>query len=107
MSLAILESFPKSRLRALLDHFADIDDPREAWRVAHPLPEVLLLVVCGTICDCEDYDLITEWGDRHLEVLRRYAPLHHGVLERHRPPYRTFTPAECANYFAVAGSDAT
>ncbi|GJD50844.1 ISAs1 family transposase ISAzs5 [Methylobacterium crusticola] len=79
MSLAILESLPPSRLKALLAHFAEIEDPREPWRVAHPLPEVLLLVVCGTICDCEDYDLIAAWGEAHLPVLRRYLPYHHGV----------------------------
>jgi predicted transposase YbfD/YdcC len=79
MSLVVLESFPRSRVKALLDHFGEIDDPREPWRVAHLLPEVLLLVVCGTICDCEDYDETAEWGDTHLEVLRRYAPYHHGV----------------------------
>src|SRR4051812_10317741 len=79
MSVALLESVPKSRLKALLDHFGQIEDPREPWRVAHPLPEVLLLVVCGTICDCEDYDLIAEWGEEHLAVLRRYLPYHHGV----------------------------
>ena len=79
MSVALLESLPKSRLKALLDHFGQIEDPREPWRVAHPLPEVLLLVVCGTICDCEDYDLIAEWGEEHLAVLRRSLPFHHGV----------------------------
>jgi predicted transposase YbfD/YdcC len=79
MSLAILESFPRSRLKALLEHFAAIDDPREPWRVAHPLPEVLLLVVCGTICDGEDYDVTAAWGKANLPVLRRYAPYHHGV----------------------------
>jgi hypothetical protein len=57
MSLAVLDSLPKSRLKALLDHFGRIDDPRQRSQVAHPLPEVLLLVVCGTICDCESYDL--------------------------------------------------
>src|SRR3954468_20595341 len=79
MSVGLLESLPKSRLKALLDHFGQIEDPREPWRVAHPLPEVLLLVVCGTICDCEDYDLIAEWGEEHLAVLRRYLPYHYGV----------------------------
>lgn len=79
MSLIVLESLPKSRLKALLDHFGEIDDPREPWRVAHPLPELLLLVVCGTICDCEDYDEIAEWGAENLAVLRRYAPYHHEV----------------------------
>src|SRR6478609_7710277 len=79
MRVALLESLPKSRLKALLDHFGQIEDPREPWRVAHPLPEVLLLVVCGTICDCEDYDLIAEWGEEHLAVLRQYQPYYHGV----------------------------
>jgi hypothetical protein len=36
----------------LLDHFGRIADERESWRVAHPLPEVLLLAVCRTIDRC-------------------------------------------------------
>lgn len=56
MNLVDLDFIVKPRLRALLDHFAITEDPREPWRVAHPLPEVLLLVVCGTICDCDDYE---------------------------------------------------
>lgn len=69
----------KSRLKALLDHFSEIDDPREPWRVAHPLPEVLLLVVCGTIADCDDYEHIAAWGEAHLAFLREMLPYHHGV----------------------------
>jgi predicted transposase YbfD/YdcC len=80
MSLTVLYDVPeRSRLRALLDHFAIIEDPREPWRVAHPLSEVLLLVVCGTIADCDDYEGIAEWGKAHLTFLRRFLPYHHGV----------------------------
>ena len=79
MSLSVFVAPEKSRLRALLDHFAVIEDPRETWRVAHPLPEVLLLVVCGTIADCDDYEGIAEWGEAHLTFLRRFLPYHHGV----------------------------
>jgi predicted transposase YbfD/YdcC len=79
MSLAVLAAPEKSRLRSLLDHFAVIEDPRDPWRVAHPLPEVLLLVVCGTIADCDDYEGIAEWGEAHLSFLRRFLPYHHGV----------------------------
>ena len=78
MSLTILIPAEKSRLRALLDHFALIEDPRDPWRVAHPLPEVLLLVVCGTIADCDDYEGIAEWGEAHLAFLRGFLPYHHG-----------------------------
>lgn len=69
----------KSRLAALLDHFADVEDPRDVRRILHPLPEILLLVVCGTIADCDDYEDIAGWGAAHLDFLRRHLPYEHGV----------------------------
>src|SRR6202451_4381129 len=79
MSLAFAVFEEKSRLKSLLDHFSTIEDPREPWRVAHPLPEVLLLVVCGTMADCDDYEAIATWGKINLAFLRRYLPYAHGV----------------------------
>ena len=79
MTVAALEGFEKPRLKALLEHFARIEDPREPWRVMHPLPEVLLLAVCGTIADCDDYDHIAVWGEAHLDFLRQFLPYHFGV----------------------------
>lgn len=69
----------KSRLAALLDHFAHIEDPRDVRRILHPLREVLLVVVCATIADCDDYDAIADWGEAHLDFLRQYLPYTHGV----------------------------
>jgi predicted transposase YbfD/YdcC len=69
----------KSRLAVLLEHFATIDDPRDVRRILHPLAEILLLVVCGTIADCDDYDHIAAWGEAHLDFLRRHLPYAHGV----------------------------
>ncbi len=63
---------PKPRLRSLWDHFSQIEDPREAWRVAHPLSEVLLLIVCATISSCDDFDDIAAWGENHLPFLRTH-----------------------------------
>jgi predicted transposase YbfD/YdcC len=68
-----------SRLRLLLDHLSLIEDAREPHRVAFPMAELLLLAVCGTIADCDDYDGIALWGDTHLDFLRRFLPFHHGV----------------------------
>jgi predicted transposase YbfD/YdcC len=74
------EALPrKSRLATLLDHFAEVEDPRDVRRILHPLPEVLLLVVCGTIADCDDYEDIAAWGAAHLPFLRRHLPYAHGV----------------------------
>jgi len=69
----------KSRLAALLDHFAEVEDPRDVRRILHPLPEILLLVVCGTIADCDDYEDIAGWGAAHLDFLRRHLPYENGV----------------------------
>jgi predicted transposase YbfD/YdcC len=69
----------RPRLRVLLDHFGLIGDEREPWRVAHPLSEVLLLVVCGTIGACDDFDEIVEWGQDNLPFLRRFLPYYHGI----------------------------
>jgi predicted transposase YbfD/YdcC len=74
-----MELGDRPRLRVLLDHFALFGDDRESWRVAHPLPEVLLLVVCGTIGACDDFDEIVEWGEDNLPFLRRFLPYHHGI----------------------------
>ena len=79
MTAAACQASEKSRLSVLLEHFASIEDPRDVRRIAHPLPEVLLLVVCGTLADCDDYDHIAAWGEAHLDFLRRHLPYKHGV----------------------------
>lgn len=79
MDLSTPEFGERSRLRVLLDHLSVIEDGGEAHRVAYPLAELLLLAVCGTIVDCDDYDAIADWGEDHLEFLRRCLPFHHGV----------------------------
>ncbi len=69
----------KPQLRVLLDHLAAIKDTRQSWKVAYPLREVLLLVVCGTIASGDDYDDIVDWGEAHLTFLRGFAEFHHGI----------------------------
>ncbi len=79
MSPAAISLSAKSRLAVLLEHFSTIDDPRDVRRIGHPLAEILWLVVCGTIADCDDYDHIAAWGEAHLDFLRRHLPYQHGV----------------------------
>ena len=74
-----MEGFEKPRVKSLLDHFSEVADDRAGWRVAHPLPEILLLVVCATIASCDDFEDIAAWGKTHLSFLRRFLPYHHGV----------------------------
>ncbi|MGZ3250692.1 MAG: ISAs1 family transposase [Xanthobacteraceae bacterium] len=70
---------PRARLGLLLQHFSELDDEREPWRVLYPLKEVLLLVTCATIASCDDFDDIVAWGEHHLDFLRRFSEFHHGI----------------------------
>jgi predicted transposase YbfD/YdcC len=73
------EEMPRARLGVLLRHFSELEDDREPWRVMYPLKEVLLLVTCGTIASCDDFDDIVAWGKHHLDFLRRFSAFHHGI----------------------------
>jgi predicted transposase YbfD/YdcC len=72
-------TLPKPRLALLLEHFAAIEDQREPWRVMYPLREVLFLVVCATIANCDDYEDIVDWGEANLDFLRGFCEFHFGV----------------------------
>jgi predicted transposase YbfD/YdcC len=73
------EASPRSRVAVLLKDFSRLDDDREPWRTRFPLAEVLLLLTCATIAECDDFDDIVAWGKHHLSVLRRFSEFHHGI----------------------------
>ncbi|MEH2568867.1 ISAs1 family transposase [Bradyrhizobium sp. AZCC 2289] len=78
MGQIIDQDAPRARLAVLLQHFSDLDDSREPWRVMYPLKEVLL-VTCATIASCDDFDEIADWGEHNLAFLRRFSDYHHGI----------------------------
>ena len=75
----MVDVLPKPRLRSLVEHFSAVGDPRQPCKVMYPLREVILLVVCGTIADCDDYDEIADWGETHVDFLRGLSEFHFGV----------------------------
>lgn len=64
---------------SLIEHFAALEDPRQSWKVLFPLPEVLLLVLCGTLAGAEDFVEIRRWGQMHRDFLRRLLPFKAGI----------------------------
>lgn len=64
---------------AILDHFSALDDPRQHCKVLYPLPEVLLLVLCGTMAGADDFVEIGHWGEKKLSFLKRFLPFEHGI----------------------------
>lgn len=65
--------------QSFLDHFSALADPRQAGKVVYPLPEILLIVLCGTLAGAENFVEIERWARRKLAVLRRLLPFARGV----------------------------
>src|SRR3954447_23160045 len=65
--------------RSLIEQFSALDDPRQAWKVLFPLPEILLVVLCGTLAGAEDFVEISRWSQMHQAFLRRLLPFKAGV----------------------------
>src|SRR5208283_3965487 len=51
----------------------------QGWRVVYPLPEILLLVLCATLCGMEDFVEIRMWGEQRLDFLRRFLAYERGL----------------------------
>lgn len=63
----------------ILDCYSALEDPRQRTKVVYPLPEILLLVLCGVMAGADDFSEITRWGKLHLAFLRRFLPYREGI----------------------------
>jgi len=62
-----------------LDIFGQLDDPRIDRKKLHPMPEILLLMLCAVICGAESWDDIEMFGKSKLMFLRQYLPYESGI----------------------------
>jgi hypothetical protein len=53
----------------LLEALATVEDPRKLRGRRHPLSAILALAVAATLCGCESYQAIAEWGRNHGSVM--------------------------------------
>ena len=65
---------------AFLTHFQAIEDPRQVGKILYPLDEILLLVLCGVISGADGWTSIALYGQKKLELLRRFLPYENGTL---------------------------
>ena len=65
-----------------LDYFKDLPDPRQAGKVIYPLPEVLLLCLLAVLAGAETFVDIARFGEKKLDLLRRFRPFLHGTPAR-------------------------
>ena len=62
-----------------LRYFGDLTDPRQRGKVTYPLDEVLLLSLLAVLAGAETFVDIARFGDKKLELLRRFRPFRDGT----------------------------
>lgn len=69
----------KRPIDALLDHCSALEDVREFGKVLHPLPEILLVTLCGVIAGADGWEDLEDYGASKLVLLREILPFAHGA----------------------------
>ena len=64
---------------AFLTHFQAVEDPRQVGKILYPLDEILPLVLCGVISGADGWPSIALYGQKKLELLRRFLPYENGT----------------------------
>src|SRR5580693_7922902 len=64
---------------SFLHYFKDLPDHRQAGKVDYPLPEVLLLILLAVLAGAEAFTDIARFGERKIELLRRFRPYVNGT----------------------------
>jgi len=70
---------------ALLDHFADLPDPRMERTKRHPLTDIIFIAVCAILCGANDFVGMEEFGKSKKAWLQKYLRLPNGI-----PSHDTF-----------------
>lgn len=64
---------------SLIERFSAPEDPRQSWKVLYPLPEALLVVLCGTLAGAEGFVGFGRWGGVNLAFPYRFLPYAAGL----------------------------
>src|SRR5271168_3720242 len=62
-----------------LSYFKDMPDHRQAGKVTYPLDEILLFCLLAVLAGAEAFTDIARFGEKKLELLRRFRPFEHGT----------------------------
>ncbi len=64
---------------SLLEHFADLTDPRVERTKLHQLLDVLVMAMCATICGAEGWEDFSEFGKAKREWFETFLDLPNGI----------------------------
>ena len=64
----------------ILDHFADLDDPRVERTRRHQLVDIIAIAICATICGADSWVHAELFGKSNLEWFQTFLELPGGSL---------------------------
>jgi len=64
---------------AFLPFFDTLSDPRQAWKIAFPLDEILLLLFLATLSGATSFNEMADYGRVKLPFLRSFLPFKNGI----------------------------
>ncbi|QMW02696.1 ISAs1 family transposase [Spirosoma foliorum] len=59
--------------------FFEIDDPRQEGKCFHQLTDILMIVLCGYLADCEGFEEVYDYACDKQEVFREFLELPCGI----------------------------
>lgn len=62
-----------------MNHFGNIIDTRQEWKVLHKLYDIIFLTVSAVIGGCEGWEEIEDFGESRLDWLRQYGEFKNGI----------------------------
>ena len=79
----------------IVDHFAELTDPRRR-EVVYPLINVVVIAVCAVICGADDFVAIAKFGTTKREWLAQFLDLESGIPshDRFNAIFAAIKPAE-------------
>jgi predicted transposase YbfD/YdcC len=62
-----------------LDYMSELEDPRIERNKLYGMSEILFLTLVGLISGCEGWTDVEDFGETHIDYLRKYLPYKNGI----------------------------
>jgi hypothetical protein len=66
-------------MSVLLEHFADLEDPRWDRYKLHKFSDLLFITICATLCGADGWEDIEDFAHAKIDWLKKYLELPNGI----------------------------
>jgi len=69
----------EDNIELFLSHISTFDDFRDSDKILYSLEEIILLVFAASLCNCQTYNEMSDFGELRIDWFRRYLPYENGI----------------------------